>query len=317
MHSVNCSSPAHADDVATVALYSKPMQKLLDVTYGHSCKWRYLHNVLKCVVLHFSSKRSAVPPTFYLGGSPIPCKTVSVHMGVPIGEITDVTIDELIIKGKRSIYALQGLTRSGHVMDPAVASKVYWSVTIPTMLFGLEALPLSGSHMAKLEKAHRQMAKSVQGLPGHTPDPAVLAQIGWCTIQSYIDRKRLLLVWKILNMDQQSTIKKVTLCRLTQFQQEPDNTQVCVESPLRITFKTARKYGLLGDLMQMTFNTGGTYAQWKAKVSLAITQRETDTWRARCMLYPSLIHYRVSIPNITMCSFWRLAVARPDLRQMQ
>ena len=34
------------------------------------------------------------------------------------------------------------------------------------------------------------------------------------------------------------------------------------------------------------------------------------------VVYHSLIHYCVSIPNITMCSFWRLAVARPDLRQM-
>ncbi len=85
-------------------------------------------------------------------------------------------------------------------MDPCAASKVYWSVCIPSMLYGAEVLELSHDQQRKVETAHRQMAKQVQGLPECTPDPATLAQKGWVSTECFINRKCMLLAWKLLNL---------------------------------------------------------------------------------------------------------------------
>ncbi len=60
-------------------------------------------------------------------------------MGVPLGDVTDNVIAGLISKGKHSLGGIQGLPRSGRVMDPCTTSKVYWSVCISRMLYGAES----------------------------------------------------------------------------------------------------------------------------------------------------------------------------------
>ena len=40
-------SPAFADDIAIAALYKYTMNILLNIAYGHSCKWRYDYNASK------------------------------------------------------------------------------------------------------------------------------------------------------------------------------------------------------------------------------------------------------------------------------
>ncbi len=62
-------------------------------------------------------------------------------------------------KWKRNLEAVQGLSRSGRIMDPEVSSKVYWSVCIPSMLYGAEVLDLSKTQMGKLETAHKQITR--------------------------------------------------------------------------------------------------------------------------------------------------------------
>ena len=50
-------------------------------------------------------------------------------------------------------------------MNPAVMSKVYWSVSIPRMLYGIEVVPLSDKDINDLEKAHRQNGKIIMNVP--------------------------------------------------------------------------------------------------------------------------------------------------------
>ncbi len=67
-------------------------------------------------------------------------------------------------------------------MDSEVLSKVYWSVCIPSMLYGVDVLDLSWTQMGNVETAHKQMAKHVQGLLEHTSGSATLAELGFTGI---------------------------------------------------------------------------------------------------------------------------------------
>ncbi len=64
-------------------------------------------------------------PKFTLGGVFVPNTLVTLHMGVPLGVINVELICGFVNKGKRSLEAVQGLSRPGRIMDPEVSSKVY------------------------------------------------------------------------------------------------------------------------------------------------------------------------------------------------
>ncbi len=63
------------------------------------------------------------------------------------------------------------------------------------------------------------------------------------------------------------------------------------------------------------FSCEWPYSTWKYKVSQAIMCHERESWRAWCALYPSLIYYAQSVEDISMCSWWKLAINIPKLRE--
>ncbi len=55
----------------------------------------------------------------------VPNKLVILSIGVPLGVKNDDLICGFVNKGKQSLGAEQGLSRSSRIMDPKVSSKVY------------------------------------------------------------------------------------------------------------------------------------------------------------------------------------------------
>ncbi len=121
------------------------------------------HSQVFGFIIHIFKKRTC--PTFQLGGEEISNKPTTVHVGMPLGDVTDNVIASLISKGKHSLGATQGLTRSGRVMDPCAASKVYWSVCIPTMLYGAEILELSCGQQKTSARSPRMYTRPSNSCP--------------------------------------------------------------------------------------------------------------------------------------------------------
>ena len=59
-----------------------------------------------------------------------------------------------------------------------VSSKLYWTVAIQKMLYGLEVTQLSENITESIEGAHRQHYEIIQGLPDNIPCPASSAPLG-------------------------------------------------------------------------------------------------------------------------------------------
>ncbi len=135
--------------------------------------------------------------------------------------------------------------------------------------------------MGKLETAHKQMAKHVQGLPDYTSDPATLAQLGWVSLESFVKRKCMLWIWKLLNLDNNNPVRSVTTSRMIHFKHETESViSRCMVSPLRKIFNTIHSYRLTGDLVALLNNPLIIpYSTWKYKVSKAIMCHERESWR--------------------------------------
>ena len=67
-------------------------------------------------------------------------------------------------------------------------SKIYWGVTIPKMLYGIEATPMEEPLIELLEENHRQNALLVQNLPTRTPKPAGTSLLGWQSLNEVVHR---------------------------------------------------------------------------------------------------------------------------------
>ena len=271
---------------------------------------RYEHNVPKCAVvtypLHIKS------PQLYLGKLQIPQVATTTHMGVPLGKVNDDVINEIINKGKRCFFSLLGLSRSGTIMDPSIASRLYWTVVIPVMLHGVELLPLTPSQVDKLDSAHIQMAKVLQGLPDYTPNAGTLCQIGWISISSFLRRKSMLLLYKLLHLPGSTTAKQVVVTRLTQLRHSPDDSN----SPISLMYRHYRAYGL-ADMVHRVLDTGviPCYNLWKKQVQTAVMSAEGNRQIVSRLLHPSLKIYNMAIGGIQLCQWWRLAVSSPMTRE--
>jgi len=103
-HGVQCSSPplnfscpAYADDVSMVTLYKPKLQALLDISYQHSCIWRYAFNPKKSQVLIFGNDSSPCRQ-LHLGGEALAVVSRAKHLGTPLA--TNTKCLGIMIRGK-------------------------------------------------------------------------------------------------------------------------------------------------------------------------------------------------------------------------
>ena len=73
---------------------------------------------------------------------------------------------------------------AGSPLSPVIISKLYWSLVVPQMAYGLEIIGLSRYAEAALETAHNGMAKIAQGLPRCAANAAALPPLGWWSMHS-------------------------------------------------------------------------------------------------------------------------------------
>ena len=90
------------------------------------------------------------------------------------------------------------LTPDNVPVTPKVLGKLYWNLSIQWMNYLLEATPISAPELDELEQAHWQHAKIVQGLSRSSPNPAVLATLGWLSLSAHISEIKLVFLWRIL-----------------------------------------------------------------------------------------------------------------------
>ena len=212
---MNICSPAYADDICLVSLHKPSLQAMLNIAYKHSQLWRYEFNPSKSHVMVIG-KDTSVGNKLKLGDQDIELVKVDKHLGVPLvseASELDSVIDACISKGKRTFHASLALGNRFQPVPPLVLSRLYWSVAVPQMSFGLELLHMSPGALHEIESAHMRIAKVIQGLPVPTSSPAVLPPIQWWSMSAFLAYKRLLLFWRILLMPSTFFCKQFTLAR--------------------------------------------------------------------------------------------------------
>ena len=210
-----------------------------------------------------------------------------------------------INKIKYALYSLIGCSMRKTTLTPRAISNIYWSVAVPKLMSGCEVKYYCPNELKEYEKAHRAIAKDIQLLPDNAPDPVCLAALGWHKIQSYVDKAKLLFVWRLLFLPSESVFRKVFILRLFQVLFSGIYTTI---SPTAQIAELCIKYNII-NYVKTVVQTGILPSRivWKKMITKVIYDKEFSTWRLDLKLYTNLTLFRTIILQIEPCVWWDIA----------
>jgi hypothetical protein len=307
----NVPCVAFADDIALIASNHNNLQCMLHTAFQHSVKWLYTYNAKKSEIIIFPQHVNEY--TFWLGEENIPIVNKAKHLGIMNyvkNKDESKYIIEKVCEAKRSFIAAKGLGNNCVPLSTTISSKLYWSICVPIVTYGMEISIISNECMNILEDMHWSVAKQIQNLPPQTPNPAVLPQLGWLSIGGHIDYLKLLFIWRILTMGKNCVYKVIVLCRIVEFCNNMESY-----GPVFNIIKTAKKYGLLDILVESALSSNYMKRiKWKSIVKQSIKEHERKRNYVSSLLYFKLGLYRSTVTYFSMSPWWIHASRYPNER---
>ena len=155
--------------------------------------------------------------TLKLGDENVCTKSSEKHMGVILTDSKceqESFIRDRVSACRRAYYAVQSLGTRRAPVPPHILSKLYWSVGMSKMMYGLEMLSLSERSVQILEQAHGSIAKLIQGLPRQTINATCIAPIGWISVEAFIDLMKMMFLWRVLSLPVNNIYKQIAIIRV-------------------------------------------------------------------------------------------------------
>ena len=73
----------------------------------------------------------------------------------------------------------------------AACSTIWINVALPSILYGTEVIPVSGSTISELESNQNSLGKAILGLPVLSANPIINIELGWKPIGLFIAKSKL------------------------------------------------------------------------------------------------------------------------------
>ena len=303
VHGINVSCPTFADDIVLISIHEHCLQNMLNIAYNYSIKWRFQFNAQKSCVMCLSKRTQ--PLLLKLGNQIIPYQTGYIHVGVPLTASSEWLATELhkrVARGRRCILAAMSLGNYDVPMAPNVCAKVYWSMAIPQIAYGLHLTSLSAMHWDVLEVSHKNIAKRVQGLSKSAPNPVPLATLGWLSISAHIAVARISFILAISLLPLDNVYRRLAFIRINNHSMRPKQI-----GPVAESLHAAAKYGMLNNVTEaFNGNDVRTIKSWKGHVKKKVVEIETQRWLMSCILYSRLRIFSSAIKQF-MWPWWKHA----------
>ena len=309
---IDLSCPTSADDIAMLSIRKQGLNAMLKIAFLYSKTWWFEWGFSKCFGLIWGVDKSPNEP-IVMGNNVLEVVNKNKHLGivlhnnnVPTSKIMDTRIGE----GRASLLAARGMGSRSIPVNPVVLSRIYWSVSIPRMLFGIEVVPINDNDCQELEKAHRQNAKIIMNAPQSVPNPAVYSTLGWLSMESHIDQIKILFLWKVAVALRNTIYFRVLSFILGEVIRGKYSSSL---SPICDMADRFVKYNMYDVLVECVFSLecDRNYLADKICIKKYIMDTEVQRWKASCMMYSSLYLFRKATDNIKMNCWWTFAKCTP------
>ena len=205
-------------------------------------------------------------------------------------------------RGKYALLAGLGLGGTGARTSPNTLSKIYWGISVPKMLYGIETTPTDDASLNLLEDNHRLSALLIQNLPTLTPRPAATALLGWQSLRSFVAYLKVMFMLRVLCLKNDSLYKILMILSIDVFLEQGDKRTL---TPVGDTMQYIKQYGLME--MVQRCRTSGDWKMidgLKMKVKSIILRCDENLWKTSCMLYRGLKIYNESVKYKKLSVWW-------------
>ena len=137
---IDVSCPTSADDIAMLSLHKQGLNAMMKIAFEYSKDWWFEWGFTKCFAMIWGKDKSPEIPLVF-GDAEIKIVDKSRHLGIVLHN-NNVTSSKImtarISDGRSSLLAARGIGSNLVPVNPVVLSRIYWSVSVPRMLFGIE-----------------------------------------------------------------------------------------------------------------------------------------------------------------------------------
>ncbi|CAG2195433.1 unnamed protein product [Mytilus edulis] len=289
IHDLNASTPVQADDISIIATDRQSSQVMVKICEEYSIRWSFAFSAVK----------------------------IAKHCGINLYtclKSMDRTID-VCRTLRATVISLIRLGVHPAILNPIVCSKFVKQVCYPKALYGCELWgKLTSTEWLMLERTQHYICKNIQGLPRRTRSDMCLPMIGWFSIESYVDEKKLLFLGRICNLPCESVSFRILIRRVNDFKYNDGS-----HSNLGFTvdiINILRKYEL-STYFNDFCETGlfPTPLIWKRIVKTTVAAFEIVNWTRRINIDDDFVAFKMIKKEYAPHPAWTIALKHPNLRK--
>jgi hypothetical protein len=316
IYNTSFASPTVADDMCLVALSKEALDRMLDICFEYSRKWRYSYNASKCAVVVFNEKDGSQKEnrSWSIGPDQIPEKDSYTHLGIHLEKTlgSDLILNDSNSKLRSTFFSIIGCGLTDQGINPITILRLYESIVLPRSLFGCELWnDLSKSELSTLETSQHKCIKYMQGISKFTRSDVALSMIGCKSIGSVIEYKKLTFLGQLCRLRVDTLPKIIFNNRLVRYMDTPYRKRGFFPDIYRILCKFNLLHFLNSYIDKGTFPSK---FKWKNIIKSALCRNESlersDRLGAEQVFAPYLMH-RVDI--LTPIPIWYLAKQCPNI----
>lgn len=306
-----------ADDITLLSSRSSGLQAMLTSMERYSKRWRFEFNPDKSVEVTFGESTKSYNSlknrrVWWLNDCSIKVQQSCEHVGMILtGDGSQKEqCDVAAKKGKEVVSCLLSCGIRPGGLNPICGVELWRTVGLARMLYGCELwCNMSKSDIYKLEVVNRFAAKRIQGLSSTTRSEAVTGSIGLWTVEGYIDKAKLLFLYKLMKSSSSTAHKSLFVTRLLSYFYK------IVSKPLGFipdVFRILQKYELL-DYIDDYMTTGILPSEkfWKATITKRITCHQNDIWKKGISEKPELSNFGKIHAILQPLDLWYVAKRNP------
>ncbi|CAG2221145.1 MIZ1 [Mytilus edulis] len=317
LFNLRVSSTVQADDIALISTTSKGMKTLIDICQTYSENWGFRFSSAKSEVLKFcSSKCATISQPLKLYGADIPVVISTKHVGILLNaefKSMSRTLNACRILRATALSVMKsGIHPS--FLNPLTCSKIVFQMCYPKAMFACELwYGLSNTELTMLERSHKYICKTIQGLPARTRSDKCTSLLGWLPVECYIDKCKLQFFGRLCRMDNNLLPKRILLLRLLEFRNKCAKKQDGFVPDL---IKIAVKYDLINFVED--FVKSGSFPSktvWNRYISTSIANSENNRWQQRISVDSDFEVFRKIHKHIVPHRAWVIAKTNPNFRE--
>ncbi|CAC5368106.1 unnamed protein product [Mytilus coruscus] len=315
IHDLNTSTPVQADDISIIATDRQSSQVMVKICEDNSIRWSFAFSAGKSQLLHFGKSTTGTDVLLY--NEPISTVKTAKHCGIELYtclKSMERTID-ICRTLRTTVISLIRLGVHPAILNPIVCSKFVKQVCYPKALYGCELWgKLTSTEWLMLERTQHYVCKNTQGLPRRTQSDMCLPMIGWFSIESYVDEKKLLFLGRICNLPCESVSFRILIRRVNDFKYNDGS-----HSNLGFTvdiMNILQKYD--SSTYFDDFCETGLFPSplvWGSIVKTAVAAFEIVNWTRRINIDEDFVAFKTIKKAFAPHSAWTIALKHPNLRK--